>query len=380
MTPRMPPFIHMLSTLLALLWATSLQAQVYDETVLIRTPVAHDLYTAGRYVELQAGVSGDLVAAGEQITVNATIKGDVIAAGETISLRAMVMDDVRAAGRQVLVSNEIADHIVAAGESVILESGSRVGNWAWLAGETVRVSGEVGSELKVAARRVIISGEVNGNAELYAEQIDILDGARIQGDLIWHSEQPPNIEEGSMIGGQVTEIPFEFEQKEHHGGIPLAGTLFFAVSLMATGIVFYLLFPRLTENACTGLQQRPWLSLGIGLAVLFVTPLAIVLLFTTLIGSLLAFTLLAGYLVMLLFSVVIGIFALSELGLRRYGRWETAGRGRHLLAFAITVLALWILQLIPIIGGLIQLAIILLGLGGLSLVLYRSRSHNIPAE
>lgn len=366
-------FTYFLFTALALLWGPLLQAQVYDETVLIRTPVAHDLYTAGRHIELQADVSGDLVAAGQLITVNATVEGDVIAAGETINLRAKVLDDVRAAGRQILISGEIADHVVAAGENVTLEASSRIGSWAWLAGETVRISGLVGSELKAAARRVIINGEIKGDVELFAEQIDILDGARIDGDLIWHSEQPPSIEEGGIINGQLVEKPLDFEHKEHGRGIPLAGTLFLAISLMATGTVFYLLFPRLTENASTELQQRPWASLGIGLAVLFITPFAIMLLFATLIGSLLALSLLACYLVMILFSVLISIFTISELGLRRYGKWETAGRGRHLIAFLTAIITLWILQLIPIVGGLIQLAIVLFGLGGLALVGYRNR-------
>lgn len=379
MNQRMLPVIYFLTTVLALLWGASLQAQVYDETILIRTPVAHDLYTAGRHIEVQADITGDLVAAGQLITVNATVEEDVIAAGESINLRARVLDDVRAAGRQVNISSEIADHIVAAGESVTLESGSRIGSWAWLAGETVRVSGQIGSELKAAARRVIISGEVNGNVELFAEQIDILNGARIHGDLIWHSKQPPNIEEGGIIDGQLIEKPFDFEHRKDGKGIPLAGTLFFAISLMATGTVLYLLFPRLTENASSELQQRPWFSLGIGLAVLFATPLVILLLFATVIGSLLAFMLLACYLVMILFGVVIGIFAISEQGLRRYGRWETAGRRRHLLAFVIVVIALWILQLIPIIGGLIKLAIVLFGAGGVSLAIYRAKSVTAAA-
>lgn len=374
MNQRMLPVICFLATVFSLVWGTSLHAQIYDETILIRTPVDHDLYTAGRQIEIQADVAGDLVAAGQLVTVNATVEDDVIVAGETINLRARVLDDVRAAGRQMFISSEIADHLVAAGESITLEVGSKIGSWAWLAGETIRVYGQIGSELKVAARRVIISGEIQGDVELFAKQIDILDGAHIHGNLIWHSKQPLNIEEGSIINGQLIEKPFDFEYKEHDKGLSLAASLFFAISLMATGSVFYLLFPQPTNSASNSLQQRPWLCLAIGFAVLFVTPFVIMLLFATLIGSLLAFMLLACYLVILLFSLVIGIFAVSEQGLRRYGKWETAGRGQHLLAFVFAVIVLWILQLIPFIGGLIKLAIVLFGAGGVSLVIHRARS------
>ncbi|MCW8329055.1 polymer-forming cytoskeletal protein [Photobacterium sp. SDRW27] len=375
MNKRTSPKWYFVAAMLALLWGAMAQAQVMDETVLIRTPVTHDLYIAGRHVEIQAEVTGDIVAAGQLISVNATVEGDIIAAGETINLQARVMDDVRAAGRQIIVSNEIADHIVAAGESITLESSSRIGSWAWLAGETVRISGLIEHELKVAARKVIISGEIKGDVELFAEQIEILEGAHIHGDLIWYSKQAPMLQEGGVIGGQVIEKPFE--HKKHDRGIPLAGTAFLTISLMATGTITYLLFPRLTEQANTELQRSRWLSLGLGLAVLLVTPIAIMLLFATVIGSLLALALLACYLVMVLFSVVISIFAVGKQGLRITGRDEGAGKGLHILAFLIAVIAIGILQLIPIIGGFIQLAIVLFGLGGLSLALYRGKPLSV---
>ncbi|MGF1760979.1 polymer-forming cytoskeletal protein [Photobacterium sagamiensis] len=377
MNPRTHTLICFFAAVLTLIWGTALQAQVMGETVLIRAPVEHDLYTAGRHIEILAEVKGDLVAAGQVINVTDTVNGDVIAAAEIINLRAKVLDDVRAAGRRVIVSGEVGDHMVAAGENVTLESGSRIGSWAWLAGESVRVSGQVGGELKAAARHVIISGEVMGDVELIAEQIEILDGAHLHGDLIWRSEQPPKLGDDAVIDGRIIERPLP-EHMEQDGTVPLAAFTFFAVSLMTTGVVLYLLFPRVTDQAMVMLHSQPWLCLGLGVMVLITTPLIIMLLFVTTIGSLLALGLLASYLVMILVAVVTGIFAVGDLGLRLTGKRETAGKGLLILSFLIAIILLGLLQLIPIVGGVIKLAVVLFGLGGLALTAYRGRQLPSP--
>ncbi|ELR66511.1 hypothetical protein C942_04209 [Photobacterium marinum] len=359
------------TTMVVLLWTSLLRAQTFDENVLIVSPVSHDLYTAGHHIEVQSEIAGDLIVAGQMISINSIVDGDIIAAGETINLQAAVSDDVRVAGRQIIISNHIADHIVAAGETVTLEQDSRIGSWAWLAGDTVRISGYIDQELKVAARRVIISGEIKGDVELFAEQIDILDSARIHGNLIWHSKHQPTIESGGQINGQLIEKPWE--HPEHNGGSPFAGLAFITLSLMFSGIVIYLLFPALPLQASRSVQQRPLLSLSAGLGVLLITPVVIAVLFVTAIGSLLAFALLASYLVMILLGVTCALFSLGHMGLQLTGKHEKAGKGLRILAFVLALIAIGLLQLIPFIGSLIYLAVILFGLGGLTLAIYRNR-------
>ncbi|PSW06666.1 hypothetical protein C9I89_03790 [Photobacterium lipolyticum] len=376
MNPRNHTLICFFAAVLTLIWGTALRAQVMGETVLIRAPVEHDLYTAGRHIEILAEVDGDLVAAGQVINVTDTVLGDVIAAAEIINLRANVLDDVRAAGRQVIVIGEVGDHMVAAGENVTLESGSRIGSWAWLAGESVRVSGQIGQELKAAARHVIISGEVIGDVELMAEQIEILDGAHLHGDLIWRSEQPPLISDGATIGGRIIERPLP-EHMEDDDTVPLAAFIFFAVSLMITGVVIYLLLPQVTDQTMVILRSQPWLCLGLGVLVLITTPLVVILLFVTTIGSLLALVLLACYLVMILVAVVTGIFSVGDLGLRLAGKGDNAGKGLRILSFLIAITLLGLLQLIPIVGGVIKLAVVLFGLGGLALTAYRGSQQEM---
>ena len=81
---------------------------------------------------------------------------------------------------------------------------------------------------------------------------------------------------------------------------------------------------------------------------------------------------------MILVAVVTGTFAVGDLGLRLTGKRETAGKGLLILSFLIAIILLGLLQLIPIVGGVIKLAVVLFGLGGLTLTAYRGRQLPSP--
>ena len=100
-------------------------------------------------------------------------------------------------------------------------------------------------------------------------------------------------------------------------------------------------------------------------------PVVIVVLFITTVGSLLAMILLALYLAALPVAWIVGSFSLGDLGLRGLGKRERASKGTHLLALVLAILLLYLLQLVPVLGFLIGLAVTLLGLGALLSVLYR---------
>ncbi|MGD2057054.1 MAG: hypothetical protein PVJ15_09630, partial [Gammaproteobacteria bacterium] len=178
-----------------------LSAQMIGEVVIKRGTIDEDVYAAGRRVNLVAEVQGDVVAAGQVVSIDRTVTGDIMAAGETVAIRAQVQDDVRAAGRSVSLSGQVAGHVVAAGEVVDIAPAATIGGWAWLAGREVNIAGRIGRELKAAGQRVILSGEVNGDVDIMAEEIHVLESARIDGDLVYRSGKEPDIAEGARIAG-----------------------------------------------------------------------------------------------------------------------------------------------------------------------------------
>jgi cytoskeletal protein CcmA (bactofilin family) len=349
---------------------TLLVAQEVGEVVVKRGIIEDDLYVAGRSVDVVAQVRGDVVAAGQSVSIDESVSGDVLAAGETVTIRAQVQDDVRAAGRSVTIAGPVAGHVVAAGETVSIAPAATVGGWVWLAGREVHVAGRVGKELKVAGQIVIVSGEVAGDVELMAEEIRILARARIDGNLVYRSENEPQISEDAVIAGDIIAKPVLYPEPEGRGG-----GFIFLLALALVAVVYYLLFPGFSVAGAEGLRRAPLTALGIGVAVLFATPFVILLLFVTLIGVLIALPLLAYYLVSLLGGLLTGVIYVGDAGLRLMGRAESSTRGMRVLSIVVALVAIVLIQIIPVVGALAVLILFVLGLGALQLQIWRSYSQ-----
>ena len=362
---------YVLMVFLTLLCVSQVQAQWLGEFVQIEEQQADDVYAAGRDVEVVADVEQDVTAAGQRVSIGGRVGGDVNAAGETVFVRGEVADDARIAGRSVTVYGRVGDDMVAAGQRVSLERQAEVGSRAWLAGETVRVDGRVGRELKAAGRKVTLSGQIDGDVDIVSEEIKVEAGAVVQGDLVWRSEAEPEISPDAHIAGRIIQKPLP-EPAIERPEFPL-GTLF-ALGLLAAGVVTYILFPRASVSTALAAQASPWQSLGLGLAVLVVTPIAISLLLATVVGYLLAFMMLALYLVALVVGALAGLFSVGDLGLRLLGKREEASRGLRVLSIVAAILIIAAIQIVPVLGGLLWFLVWLIGLGAVQLSLYPAYS------
>ena len=343
---------------------TTLVAQEVGETVIKREPIDHDFYAAGETVTIAAPVNGDVVIAGQRLTIDGPVAEDVIAAGEIVNINADVGDDVRAAGRLVQLNAAVADHMVAAGETVTLGPTSKIGNWAWLAGQKIEVLGDVGQDLKVAGNEVIIAGHIGGDVKVMADQVRVLDGAVINGSLQVQGN-PPAVAAGARILGGVTQVPMPtVEPAPIVKAVILVGFMWI-VGLVLAGIVYYLMFPRWSVATARQIGQVPLQSLGLGFLVLLVGPLFIVLLFATGIGFLLGILMAAAYLLMVVTGGLTGVIYLADVALVRLFKKEQAGKGIMVLTLIGAFIVLGLVQLIPLLGSLAVFLLTVLGIGAI---------------
>ncbi len=346
----------------ALAWPGKGLAQRFGESVVVRE-ATDDLYAAGGEVEVLAPVNGDAVLAGGTVSVSGDVRDDLIAAGGDVSVTGKVGDDARLAGGSVDVTGAVTGHAVMSGGEVRVGTGSSIGEWAWLAGGQVVVAGSVGGELKVMAGTVELRGQVNGNAELAGEEIRIADGAVINGDLTWRSNNEPEISEGAVIKGEVRQGEPLPEFRRETGFLE---SLFIMISLIVAAGLLYTLMRPACEACIAAFQARPWVSLLTGLAVFAVTPVVIVLLFVTGIGWLLALVLMATYGLALLLGGLTGLVLVGRQALAWVSPDPEPSLAKTWLAIALAALVLSLLYLIPPIGILAGTLLLFLGLGAVA--------------
>jgi cytoskeletal protein CcmA (bactofilin family) len=363
----------LLLTLLLLFPSSALLAQEFGESVTRSGTVKEDIYLAGSAVNLTVSAEGDVIAAGGTLTIGDEIKGDVLLAGGSVTIRGKLRDDVRAAGGTVTLDAEVGDDALLAGGNVVLAPSTSVGGRAWLAGGRLDIAGRIGKELKAAGGNIVITAEVMGDVMLAGENIEIKPGAVIHGDLRYMSPNAAAIDKAARVEGTITHL---LSPRHERGVAGAAAGIGILISLMVTGTVLLLLFPRIAAAVTDRIAQAPWKSLGLGLAVLAATPLVIILLFVSLIGLWLGFSLLAAYLVALLAGYLGGVLGAGEIVLKRLRRQPELSRGWRVAALVITLVVVGVLGLVPGLGGLVMFALLLFGLGGLSWQVYRAIAVN----
>lgn len=348
---------------LAALVAAIAWAQHTDEILLIAQPVDRDVYAARREINVLGTVDGDLVAAAKKITVDGEVTGDILAAAQDIEILSAVGDDVRAAARTVRIAGPVAGHIVAAGQTVSIEE--RIGDWAWISGNTVEISGNIGGDVEITANRIEIDAEVDGDARLTGSTLHLGPDAMVRGDLRWRSDNKADISPQARIEGQLIEEPLPEGLADRGAG----GGLMFTLSIIVSVATLFLLFPRWLRASANQIATRPVASLALGFALLVATPVLALLLLLTRLGAWIAMAVLGGYLVALLIGILTGLFAVSDLTLRRFQPQPQAWQA--LSAIFVTVAAVGLLSQVPWVGSVTVFAICLLGVGALGLQLAR---------
>lgn len=296
-------------------------------------------------------VSGLTVASGT-VVVRGTVDGDLdgIAGSVVIAPTGTVTGDVTVAAGNLRIEGTVAGSVDTGSGTVTLAS-----------------SGRVGGDFTVGAETILIAGRIDGTAVVGAESVTLAETGMVGGDLRYD----PNGEfrnEGGSVGGEVLT----------DGSIGIGGftlppipwglfTGYFLLVNLFMGAIMLALAPGTAERIGDAVGEQPLVSVGVGVVSMLAIPALLILLAATVVGiplMLIGFLLFA---LLLWVSLIYGQFAAARWSLRRVdvdSRW---------LALVTGVIGFGLAGQLPLVGGLVTLAFVLLGLGAVSLVGVRKR-------
>ena len=400
-----------------------------DDVLVISSDVDDDLYAAARHFTLSATIHGDLIVAAQTITIepSGVVEGDILGAGQDIIIQGEVKGDVRIAGGVLMVTStgKVDEDLVAAGYSLELEPGSQVGmadsaagGDVIFAGSQASLSGSITGDMNMAGEGLELNGSVGGKLKVYVgqEKADRLPfgtipglseaqtipggltfgpQAKIGGSLEYTSPQEVTIPAAVIASEKVTFHQENFRwdriQQAHPVSAVSRAEAWFLnqfrrfLSLLLVGLLLAWVVPEITRKSAEHLQAQPLHSLGWGFVSLFALVFGILSLIVIIgmLGVLLGILKLSGLLAL---EIILGCMALfglvtvyvtaavliskvivSYLGgqlilARIKPEWARSRIWPLLLGLVIFV----ILTAIPFyLGQLINLVIILLGLGAL---------------
>lgn len=309
-------------------------------------------------VLIEGTVTGDLVAMGERVTIRGRVDGLVVAMAETLIVDGDVGGTLLVMGESVdLRGAALASNAYAMGRKVSFDDQTRIAGNAAVAAESAQVQGTVGRDLLALADRFALLGRVDGNLRSASGKLDVADSARIGGDLTARLESADNadIDAAAVIGGATAIESWERKPNRYLNPGYYAGQVLKFVAAFVTGLILLRFCPGLREVPLTTGGELLTAG-GLGALVLIAVPALALAAVLTLIGAPL------GIGVMLLWVIALylaGIVVAAIAG----ARLLPGEARRPATTLLIGLLVVFVMISLPFIGGLIRLAVIVLGLG-----------------
>lgn len=251
-----------------------------------------DVYLAGGKVIFTGRTSESLWCAGGDLSVLGGSARDAVLASGNITINGSDLRDLTVAGGKVNIQNtEIRDDLLGAAGELTLDSRSRVNG-------SLTVTGGV----------VTIDGFINGDAQVYANILNVGPTAIINGDLN-HTAKKVLIADGAKVYGVTKALATQ--------GTSPSG-IFWVISLLlvlgSTLVVPLLVtfFPNIATTASKRIRFDFLRNLGRGTLVAFAVPLAMLLLMISVIGIPVVFFSIPLLLLAALLAWTYGVCALTS--------------------------------------------------------------------
>jgi cytoskeletal protein CcmA (bactofilin family) len=290
--------------------------------------VAAEARAGGTVIVGADETTGDLEVFAGNVRITGTVTGDVEAAGGTVHIAGTIEGNLRAAGGHVGIEE----------------------------------AGTVGGTLEAGAGSVAIAGTVEGNARIGADSIVLAPTGHLGGDLEYDAELDRR--EGARVAGTVTRNP----DLSIGGPIPQVADVVFSVYFflvnLVVGAILLLLFPRFSRRLVDRTVDRLGVTGVAGLGALVATPIGLVLVALTIIGLPLALAGLVGYGLALWIGTIYGRYVL--------GAWllSLADVDNRWLGLLVGLIVVAVAVRLPVVGGLVEVAVLVWGLGALAMGLY----------
>ncbi|NLB55295.1 MAG: hypothetical protein GX811_05940 [Lentisphaerae bacterium] len=337
--------------------------------------VAKQLIVLTQDAELNGTVQDDLfliinkTSKGEEEKELARLNGefgnDVLVVANSVKLSGNVHDHARIFGRKVAVNGSVSNATLLVGSSVFVMSDAKLMGDCLILGEKIDVHGDIGGNLDLRGKVLTLAGTIAGNVRLIGEDIVILPGTEIGGDLKYSSSKELVVPNGVIVNGTVTRSDMT---DDLNAILPNWESWSFVSFLSAVlcGLILVFVLPHSINSASQILVRNWWKSLTTGFVVFTILLTLTFVSFIIVIGLQLGIVLLA-------FSYVLGYTGKFVCALA-FGNWIFRGPGNSFFGvfwrLVLGLMFVYLLFNIPGLSGFVWIFVTLAGTGALLLTLF----------
>lgn len=335
--------------------------------------VKTDLIVAGERTRIDGDVDGDLIVFSPSVTVNGHIKGDILGFGQEIQVNGPVDGNVRVWCQSLTINSAVAKNVMTwSGRTELAEKATVGGTLTMFSGAS-ELDGRVAGDLLAYAGDLDLNGTLGSDANIRGDRLTIGSTAQILGHTKYRGRRQPHIDEGAKLASPIDVTLIK--RGPNYGQIAYYwhAVLLWGASFLF-GLLLLFLFPAFFARA-VNTANKAGVSIGLGILLLFATPIAAFIACITIVG------LGVGIATLLAYAIAVyaaQIFVASWLGEKMLGIGSGVGPAIGRLAIGLAILR--VLRMVPYAGPIIGLLIVVWGMGALALAIHRSiRTEAAPA-
>jgi cytoskeletal protein CcmA (bactofilin family) len=323
-----------------------------------------DLFAHGHHVKIEGTVDGDVYVLCQGADIEGHVTGDVIAFAQMLRISGKVDGNIRSFTNTTLVTGNVAKNLLTFAETVTIDPAGKVAGSVTTFVKTLTIDGSVGRDVLGFVAETAVAGNIGGGLQAQGNTLRFNSGAQVNGPVKFKGNKPPEVSSGAKLA-----VPVVFTQEEHHSRYQDSGFYIWRVIWIAAyvlfGLVLFVLLPNFTR-ATVDSAERYGASFGLGILVLFGVPIAAFIACITVVGLLIGIsTFILWLTAMWCAQIVVGAIVGQWLMGHTREIWPLIGR------MVVGVILLCVVEMIPFAGGWIKFAVLLWGMGAISLAIYR---------
>ena len=316
--------------------------------------VSKTLYLADSSVTIDYPVEGNVFVMAQDLTISGNISGNVFALAQNLKIESTgsINSTLFVCAENVTIDGTVSD-VFSISSNLTINNNARIIQDISAGGSTLKLGGTIGR-----------------NANFGFDEIYTSDSAMILGDLSYSSRVAAiseDIVSGTTSFKQIEEVKIEPKDIIRDKLNDLCTLL--VVSLVIVLIVVYAM-PKFADKEQKIVENKLAATFGYGALALILIPVACLILFFTILGILPSIALLLVYLFIIMqVATPLVAIAIAKIICQKINKNTNVF---NLLFSMLLVLAIWVLELIPILGSIVSLLTAILGLGIIVYAIFHS--------
>ena len=325
-----------------------------------------DLIVSADSTRIDGDVDGDLIAFSRSVTVNGHIKGDIISFSQELRVNGPVDGNVRAFVQSLQLDSTVGRNVMAWAGDVNLDEHAKVGGTMTLGAGHAELRGTLTGDLLAFLGDLDINGSLGHDALIRGGHLTIGPDAAIAGQAKAELRQPPDISQTAKLANKL-----DWKITKRDNGPSYSSGRFYVHQCLkwgasfVFGLVLLFLMPVFFFDAVSSCSKTAP-AIGFGVLFLFAMPIAAVIACVTVVG------LGVGITSLMLWAITIyaaQVFVGAWLGEKILGAGTGAGAALGRLALGLLILRA--LGMLPHLGGWITFAVVVWGMGAVTLAVYK---------